>query len=386
MHSLIRLTFLWLLLAPSLILGQDPLVTGSDEPSQEIRWQVQQLSDPSYSTRQLAYWRLVRQGAQVIPALEEALPNADADAAERIIRILSELAIEPNAGPGPAALAALRRAANPSITLYGTLASRSLESLGMQQQQVVQEELKQLGVFVGFRDLQILTSQRPQAFHVQINESFLGTVEDLDRLQWMVGVNVLVLDGPQVTGDWLKCVALMPNLKTLQIKHASLKDEDIAQLVKMDHLEVLELIYVPIGDDAISHLKKLPITVALRLFGTQISANRFADLRESLGEIETLFGRGGYLGVKILQSPGVVIQEATRGGAAAAAGLLRNDQIMKINSTPLIKFEDLRKELANYAPGESIEVTFERPEIDPDNPNAFINKTHVVSITLGEQL
>ncbi len=79
------------------VLAQEPK---PQEQEQEIRSWVTQLTDASYSTRQIAYWRLIRQGSASVPYIEEALKHADADAAERMIRILNELAIDPNSGPG----------------------------------------------------------------------------------------------------------------------------------------------------------------------------------------------------------------------------------------------------------------------------------------------
>ncbi len=200
------------------------------------------------------------------------------------------------------------------------LAKRAIESLAEQQRTVVLTELRQLGVYIGQKDLQVLTERRPSAYHVRIAEEYLGTEADLDRLQWMVGVEILVLEGQGVTAGWLERVARMPSLKTLQIRRASLKDEDLKVLKSLDHLDILEFVYVPIGDNAVQYIEGLPLGTALRMFGTNVTPARFAELKDTLGDIETYFGRGGYLGVSIDQRAGVVISSLPEGSAARSAG------------------------------------------------------------------
>lgn len=358
----------------------------STTPADDIRQWIEDLNAPSYSTRQLAFWKLLRQGESAVPVIEASLPKADADAAQSLIRLLNELAIDPNTGPGPAALSALRRTAQSSITLHGMLARRSLDSLATQQRTVVQEELTQLGAFIGFRDLQVLTQPRQQAFHVAIGENFLGTEQDLDRLQWMVGIEILVLEGPKVTGTWLRRAAQMPDLKVLQIRRADLSNDDLANLAGMQRLDTLELIYVPIGDDGLKHIEGLPLGSALRLFGTRVTASRFESLRESMSEMDSLiFGRGGYLGVSIDSQDGVTIRTLPEGSAAARAGLMIGDRVVQINERKLSKFEDLRSELSGFAAGEDVHVIYERSVLDPSGNNGRTVMKLETTVTLGEQ-
>jgi PDZ domain-containing secreted protein len=43
--------------------------------------------------------------------------------------------------------------------------------------------------------------------------------------------------------------------------------------------------------------------------------------------------------------------------------LIPDDRLLAINQLPLLRFEDLRKELSKFAPGDSIEVLYERTDL-----------------------
>lgn len=341
---------------------------------------IEQLSAASFGARQMARIQLLRQQRNGLPELEAALQQADADLSWQLISILSDLAADPNAGPGPEALAVLQRTAKSPRSHLAELARRSLESLGYQQRLVVERELVQMGAFAGYANIQVITVANQELFHLRIDEDFTGKAEDLRRLQWLHGIEMLIFEGEQVDRQWLLQASKMPNLRILQLRRTRLNQEDLKQLHQFPRLETLELIYSPIGDESIDTLVELPVWGNLRLFGTRISADGFSQLAEKLTDIELVFGRGGYLGVSIRDLNGVVISETIPGGAAQQAGLIPDDRLLAINQQPLLRFEDLRKELSKFAPGDSIEVLYERTDL---GTGRVVQDTAVV--ILGEQ-
>ncbi len=360
--------------------AQGPAILASNTNAKSTSQWIEQLSAPSFGARQMARIQLLRQQRDGLPDLEAALQRADADLSWRLISVLSDLAADPNAGPGPEALAVLQRTAKSPRSHLAELARRSLESLGYQQRLVVERELVQMGAFAGYANIQVITVANQELFHLRVDEDFTGNSEDLRRLQWLHGIEMLILEGEQVDRQWLLQASKMPNLRILQLRRTRLNQEDLKQLHEFPRLETLELIYSPIGDESIDTLVELPVWGNLRLFGTRISSDGFSQLAEKLTDIELVFGRGGYLGVSIRDLNGVVISETIAGGAAQQGGLIPDDRLLAINQQPLLRFEDLRKELSKFAPGDSIEVLYERTDL---GSGRVVQDTALV--ILGEQ-
>lgn len=343
--------------------AQGPAIPASNMDAKSTSDWIDQLSAASFGARQMARIQILRQQRDGLPELEAALDQADADLSWQLISILSDLAADPNAGPGPEALAVLQRTAKSPRSHLAELARRSLDSLGYQQRRVVERELVQMGAFAGYANIQVITVANQELFHLRIDEDFTGNAEDLRRLQWLHGIEMLILEGEQVDRQWLLQASKMPNLRILQLRRTRLNQEDLKQLHEFPRLETLELIYSSIGDESIDTLVELPVWGNLRLFGTRISPDGFSQLAEKLTDIELVYGRGGYLGVSIRDLNGVVISETIPGGAAQQAGLMPDDRLLAINQQPLLRFEDLRKELSKFAPGDSIEVLYERTDL-----------------------
>ncbi|MFM8174376.1 MAG: PDZ domain-containing protein [Pirellulaceae bacterium] len=362
------MNFRWMLVVaiyflPAMGKAQGPAIPASNMDAKSTSDWIDQLSAASFGARQMARIQILRQQRDGLPELEAALDQADADLSWQLISILSDLAADPNAGPGPEALAVLQRTAKSPRSHLAELARRSLDSLGYQQRRVVERELVQMGAFAGYANIQVITVANQELFHLRIDEDFTGNAEDLRRLQWLHGIEMLILEGEQVDRQWLLQASKMPNLRILQLRRTRLNQEDLKQLHEFPRLETLELIYSSIGDESIDTLVELPVWGNLRLFGTRISPDGFSQLAEKLTDIELVYGRGGYLGVSIRDLNGVVISETIAGGAAQQAGLMPDDRLLAINQQPLLRFEDLRKELSKFAPGDSIEVLYERTDL-----------------------
>jgi predicted metalloprotease with PDZ domain len=171
----------------------------------------------------------------------------------------------------------------------------------------------------------------------------------------------------------------------LQLRHTSITAADLELLHRAEQLEGLEIMYTPIDDEAIETLATLPLAGRIRLFGTRISEAGVEKLRGQLEGSEINFGRGGFLGISS-QSMSLVLTMVNPGSAADKAGLRVNDRILKIQGIELKTFEELRNELAKYAPGEEVTLTFERRgsglELPDGEPSNFQAEVRVI---LGEQ-
>jgi len=141
-------------------------------------------------------------------------------------------------------------------------------------------------------------------------------------------------------------------------------------------LDLLEIIYSSIGDEAVDVLSRVPVLGDLYLFGTNLTQHGQQELKSRIDGVDFVFARGGFLGVQC-QATSVVIDFVS--GAAQMAGLRQNDRIRRINNIPVVVFEDLRRELAKFAVGEQVVIEFERVSY----PNE--RETLTLPVTLGKR-
>ncbi len=172
-------------------------------------------------------------------------------------------------------------------------------------------------------------------------------------------VEIVRLEGERINRQWLAQVVRLPNLRILQIRHTSINGKDIELLQSAERLNGLEIMYTPIDDDAIDVLSNLPLANRMRLFGTQMSEQGIAKLREILDGSEIMFGRGGFLGISC-DGQNLTLRTVNEGSGAEKAGLRPEDRIEKIDGLPLKTFDELRGELAKHKPGEQVTIDFVR--------------------------
>jgi len=140
-------------------------------------------------------------------------------------------------------------------------------------------------------------------------------------------------------------------------------------------MDLIEILYSPVDDQCIKILEDVPIFGDLQLFGTDVSAQGAQELIAKIETANVFVGRGGFLGITCEPSS-LVIQESIPNGPASKAGIRMNDKLRKINGVPIYNFDDLRKQLAKSAAGESVVVEYDRPimalrplEQNPENKN-----------------
>ncbi len=377
-----RVRLQWIFAFLSLLAGvQSGAAAQSDDSSDaEITRWIQLLGDDRFANREWASHQLLRSGSRAIELVEQALESADQDKADRLVRFLAELALDVRSDAGSLAIQSLRRLAAERVTVPAMLADRALGSIGEHQRYVSERELVQLGAESGFTNIQVLTDLRRDCYVLRMKSNFRGTALDLEHLQWLYGIEHLSIDGPQIDGKWLKQIAKMPSLRILQIRHASLRAEDLAWLEDLPQLETLEILYTDADDRWIDAISRLPVSSNMRLFGTKITPYGLAEIKGRMSDIDIIFGKGGYLGVGMFDAQSSMIGSIRAGGAANLAGLQAYDRIVSINEKPISKFEDLRRELGHYSANEKVEVVYERRD---RTTNEWIRST--VTVTLGEQ-
>lgn len=356
------------------------------------------MADENYSRRQFAILSLRTNLEYCLPSILAAVPSATGNQANELIQILGFSAVSPDEPSGKVAYEALLKISEERVTAKSILAQQVLRTIAVEQKDQALDTLARLGSEIRSRELPVLTTRMNVTDALQINHTFTGTPEDLDCLVWLYGVRFARLEGSTIDRRILEKVIKLPNLTSLQIARTNLTNADIDILRNAPDLELLEILYTPIDDAAIPTLSALPVSGDIYLFGTKLSPAGSKRLNEMLDQSAELFvGRGGHLGVECNPNS-LVLSRVTNGGPADLADIRPQDKLLKINGVKITIFEELRRELAKSAPGDVVDVEFERPTLtfqnsDPsgfDRPPLFetpkLEKNILtVKVTLGER-
>lgn len=351
-------------IAQSGVAGQGASVSG-DEPTeaQILRW-IEQLDDKSYGKREWASDQLHRHADAAFPILEKSMESAEGEAFTRMLQVVCDLIRSPNSPRKIQAAALIKKIASQATGNKGLQVARIHEAVRLQISQRAWDRIQRLTpeTRMSFPSLSRLLQV---ADPLDLNEGFQGTAEDLQELDHIDWIRFARLEGSKITPEVLKAVLKLPNLNHLQIVDAKLTTEDLLVIKDGPELDILELSYVPVGDELIPHLQEFPVTQTLWIFGTNMTLDGGKQALAQLSDIELFVSRGAYLGVQS-QANSLVVDRVIENSAAAKAGIRYRDQILKVNNTELKSFEDLRRELRNFAPGETAEIEFKR--LVPSNP------------------
>jgi hypothetical protein len=255
------------------------------------------------------------------------------------------------------------------------MAQKIIQSIAVEMRQQALDRLERVGVVCADRHLSVLTQLRDVKNALVIDEQFTGTEDDLALLPWLFDVQFVKLEGPAVSRTMLEKIVSLPQLRSLQVIETNLRSEDLRPLLLAPDMDLIEILYSPVDDQCIKILEDVPIFGDLQLFGTDVSAQGAQELIAKIETANVFVGRGGFLGITCEPSS-LVIQESIPDGPASKAGIRMNDKLRKINGVPIYNFDDLRKQLAKSAAGESVVVEYDRPimalrplEQNPENKN-----------------
>jgi membrane-associated protease RseP (regulator of RpoE activity) len=202
---------------------------------------------------------------------------------------------------------------------------------------------------------------------VEIGESFKGGVMDLARLKWLADVPVVVLSGPRVTDQWLKPALATPGLEQLHLYRTHVSVAGLNELAGHASLKQIGLYYMPIGDEALAALAKLPLLNYVKLYGTQISSNRVQNFTRDSG-ISVDYRRGAFLGVGCNDLNGICqISRVHAGSPAERAGLRAQDYIVRFGGTKVTNFESLQTLIGARDIDDEVEIEVIRPASDDGN-------------------
>ncbi len=352
------------------------------EPSVEkLQEQIENLKSPSYRTRQLAIWYLEQYPKRALPLLRAAGKTTDLNVGAEIVGMLSTQAMVTDTSISVEAHEALKEIAGGthSVTAVSHLALDALEGIADRQELLAQQALLDLNVEIGELPLNIngqmqneITS-RSMILHVK--DDFSGKAEQLRMFRFLRSVDTAYLEGTAISEQMLREVLAMPAIKRLVLKGPAVSNTMLQVIFEVRELEHLEIVYAPVDDSALDTLVELPLVGSLRLFGTKISPEGATRLKKELDGLDIYIARGGFLGVQT-NPLNLHVSKVVVGSGAEKGGILPDDIITHVNKKPVKVFDQLRAELANFAPGEQVDVVVSRRSLE---------KTITLTVTLGVQ-
>lgn len=116
----------------------------------------------------------------------------------------------------------------------------------------------------------------------------------------------------------------------------------------------------PIGEAAIAPLEKLERVRRIEFYGTDVSAESIAKLKEKLPQNVTIDVRSGarlgIAGGNILGAGGAGVDNVLENSPASKAGIKRGDVVTEIGGTAVTDFVQLTHEISKSKPGDSVKM------------------------------
>lgn len=333
------------------------------EPSGENpKLLVAQLADPSYLRREIATRQLVAAGDAAVASLEEAIRQGDLELVERANAILQDLATLETPGDTNLAWEALSRLEKTGPAAAASRASAAKSFVRGERSRRARAQLEVAGVIVGPQEM-AMGSQLNVWNAVRFPADWTPQGEVLKWLPWLYGPTTAAVEGSAASAEVLAAIGSMPNVRQVQIRDAELSAEAIEQLGKLKRIDLLELLFVHIGDEAadLAAIAELPLRHTLVLTGTEFDEADVEKLAMQLPGLEITFSRGGFLGVQC-QPTGIDcrVQSVLPGSAADRANIQPRDVIVKLGDHKIQQFADLQKAVRRYTPEDQLEVTIVR--------------------------
>ena len=347
---------------PEMTPGQEPATPATNpvevdsnranpEPEQVARW-IRGLRADQFLARETATLKLIEAGTPVIDPLVKALPRSNAEVTARIIHILRRLALSEAWTIDDPALQALQEIAKQEGTPAGRRASSTLLKLSEFREQRALQEIIKLG---GNWSQQYLPFgiQRNSQWVIHIGNNWHGTAEDLKRLKWISSAEAVIFEGPKANDTWMSHLNGMKQLRSLFIKHATISDKGMQSVADLKGLVSLDIKYVPITDASLTHIQAPSQIRYVKLYGTNISKEGAVKLQNSLPAADVDHRNGAFLGVGCPQPPEpCIITTIQPDTAAQRANLRTGDWIVSFSGKPVVDFNDLRKLIGQWRPGD----------------------------------
>ena len=336
-----------------------------DEPSEEkLREWVSNLESDSYSARSVATERLIGAGGRAIKPVSDALEGRGLETMIRGIYILRQLALTADEVEiQDTAYNALKQVSNRRITTASRRALSAMVAINEVRRRRAQQYLEQLGAVISERQLQVDDFSRHLFPSVRLGKAWRGTIKDLDQLRWLTDKAnpeaikwLITFSGKQVSDEWLDPIAKLEHVAAIHVNSTSITDNGIAKLKSLPDLQFVELLYSPISNASIEHLRSLKSLTRVKFYGTDVTREAAKQFGEETLGVTVDFRKGGFLGIGCEDNPCRITQVRPQ-TAAAQAGLQFGDIITHYNGNAINTMDELTALIAENEAGEAVSLS-----------------------------
>ena len=336
-----------------------------DEPTDEqLRQWVANLESDSYSARSVATERLISAGGRAIQPVSEALEGRGLETMIRGIYILRRMALTADeVDVQDDAYDALQEVSKRRITTASRRAASAMVAINDVRRRRAQQYLEQLGAVIAVSQLQVDDFSRHPFPSIRLGKSWRGTTKDLEQLRWLTSKAnpeavkwLITLSGKQVTDEWLEPISKLNHVAAIHANSTNITDRGVAKLKSLADLQFVELLYSPVSNDSIEHLRSLKALARVKFYGTEVTREAANQFRDDTLAVAVDFRKGGFLGIGCEDNPCRITQVRPQ-TAAAQAGLQFGDVITHYNGTAINTMDELTALISENEAGDSVKLS-----------------------------
>jgi len=347
--------------------GQSPPTADQGPPSQSTvsgrdpkpiaRW-IARLNADQFLDREEATEQLVLAGIAAIEPLVEHVRTSDSvESRVRTVFVLKQIALSDDEPARDSAAEALERIVAMRLGTPSQNAAQTLNALSLLRQRRALDELLALGA----KTVPERIAQVEYVEGLEFGEAWRGTDQDLRRLRWMRNVRQLVFSGDRVRDGWLEHAGQLTELNTLTISRAPITPAAAKRIARIQSLKLLELKYVPIGDDAVADLVQLAAIDTMKLYGTAVTVEGGQRLRAALPLARIDIRAGAFLGISgDHHTIGCLVGTVRPNTAASRAGLQPGDVVVTYEGERVGDFDALTALISKNRPGNEVTLQYVR--------------------------
>jgi hypothetical protein len=289
-------------------------INNTGKTQTEVGQWIKQLDDDRFQVREAATVELIKSGREAVAPLAKAAVDGGLEVTVRAVHILSRLGASTDLPTAEAARLALEDLAEGREAAARERASAALEILDAQEADRALERLKTLGAYFGTG--RIAGEGESVPYHLIVARKWSGGNDGIKLLRFIRDVNYVSIHGAKIS------------------------------------------------DDAVSHLLKLKHLQRLELYGTDLSETAAEKVKTGLAGVDVDVRGGGLLGVQGQpDAPGCQITVVRPDQAAAKAGLEPGDIIVKCDDKEIDTFNKLLEYIRPKKAGTKVKVVVRRGEM-----------------------
>ncbi len=324
---------------------------------------VDRLKSDRFSDRQSAMYAIMSDPQPMIPLIEVAIQNGDADFRFRSLKILSTLARGLDrdlSNTSALAFKAIERISRSSDVRVARHADDAKFRILLERQFVAAKCLERLNAKVSYSS-RTDDSEFPIATVLKINQQWRGNRRDLELVGSLIGITQAELCHEEIDDKILTQLSQAHGLTKLKLCRCSITNAGLACLSEVGTLQELELLYCPVGTEGLEALFDHEKLTLVRLVGTNAQPNQGVILQRRFASAKIDIRRGAFMGIRYSPTtPECKLTSLVPGSGADVAGLRPGDTIVEFNGNPIREYLDVTNLLRECKAGEQVQIKAKR--------------------------